>query len=212
MSPNATVCAGDLQLATPVTERSTRHVEGGALQPEPPITPVRPPLRSFPLQLWLQPRGSALSSLACVPSWQYLRVREIVEEEGRELFIQQRAAVVPRHLPAAAAACGGVSAEPARGRERASERASERGGGRRLPGGRVEGGARAPGCGRRAGCGGGAARAWGRTPGFSCSESGAETRSRSPPQGKKKAPAARWRCPGQQPGACAAMRAPPPYC
>lgn len=90
---------------------------------------MRPPLRSFPLQLRLQPRGSAPTSPACVPCWQYLRVREIVEEEGRELFIQQRAAVVPRHLPAAAAACGGVSAEPARGRERASEQASEEEGG-----------------------------------------------------------------------------------
>lgn len=27
--PNATACAGDLQLATPVTERSARHVERG---------------------------------------------------------------------------------------------------------------------------------------------------------------------------------------
>lgn len=146
-------------------QRTARGKGGLCSLNPPPIAPVRPPLRSFSsAAAAAAPRGSAPSSLACVPSWQYLRVREIVEEEGRELFIQQRAAVVPRHLPAAAAACGGVSGEPARGRERASERESGRGGGRRQPGGRVEGGARAPGCGRRAGCGGGAARAWGRTP------------------------------------------------
>lgn len=135
VSPNATASAGDLQLATPVTERSTRHVEGGALQPEPPDRPGAPTAALLPPQLRLQPYGFAPWSLACAPSWQYLRVREIVEEEGRELFIQQRAAVVPRHLPAAAAACGGVSAEPARGRERASQREREEEGGDCLAGG-----------------------------------------------------------------------------
>lgn len=73
------------------------------------------------------------------PSWPYLRVGEIVEEEGGKLFVQQRAAVVPRHLPAAAAACGGVSAEPARGREPASERRRREGGGAK----EAEGGAQA---------------------------------------------------------------------
>lgn len=75
---------------------------------------------------WPQARG---------PSWSYLRVGEIVEEEGGELFVQQRAAVVPRHLPAAAAACGGVSAEPAGGREPASERRRREEGAREAEGG-----------------------------------------------------------------------------
>lgn len=127
--------------------------------------------------------------LAHGPCWPYLRVGEIVEEEGGELFVQQRAAVVPRHLPAAAAACGGVSAEPAGGRERGRE------GGRREEGARPAGGggrSSGPGCRRAAGCGGGAARCP-REPGvgppLSCATSVSAILARSPrPGGKRPQP------------------------
>lgn len=148
----------------------------GALQPEPPDRPGTPTAALLAPQLPLQSHGSAPWCLACSGRWPYLRVREIVEEEGRELFIQQRAAVVPRHLPAAAAACGGVSAEPARGRERARRReeAARRAGGGRSSGPRL----------RQAGWLRGRGRvSLGSYPHFPCSESVAATRSRSPPQG-----------------------------
>lgn len=120
------------------------------------------------------------------PSWRYLRVGEIVEEEGGELFVQQRAAVVPRHLPDAAAACRGVSAEPAGGRERASERGRREEGARQAGGGGRSSG---PGCRRAAGCGGGAAwclRKPGVEPPLSCAASGATILSSSPqPRGKR---------------------------
>lgn len=130
------------------------------------------------------PRGSAPGPWAYGPRRPYLRVGEIVEEEGRQLFVQQRAAVVPRHLPAAAAACGGINAEPARGRERASERARE--GGESEAGGRWRaelgpGAAAGP---LAAGAGPRGARA-GRgshPPPLRCAEPDGETRSRSPPQ------------------------------
>lgn len=91
---------------------------------------MRPPLSPSLRGCGGNSRSSAPWPRARGPGGPYLRVGEIVEEEGGELFVQQRAAVVPRHLPAAAAACGGVSAEPAGGRERAGDggrRGRERG-------------------------------------------------------------------------------------
>lgn len=143
------------------------------------------------------------------PSWWYLRVGEIVEEEGGELFVQQRAAVVPRHLPDAAAACRGVSAEPAGGRERASE-----GGGRREQGRReAEGGAQA-----QAAAGPLAAEAG---PLGACASRGSSPHFPAPRLKPRSSPVvpsleesacSRVTVPSLQPDSCAAMRAAPHFC
>lgn len=166
----ASAGAASRQPPAPSTERIAGCTEGGSAAWN-PLSP-RCAHRCLPASAaaaatpaaqhpWPRARG---------PSGPYLRVGEIVEEEGGELFVQQRAAVVPRHLPAAAAACGGVSAEPAGGRERAGD------GGRREEGAReAEGGAQAAAAAGPAGCGGGAARSRsqpGVAPPLSCSRSG----------------------------------------
>lgn len=172
---------------------------------------MRPPLPPASAAAAAAPAAQPRWPRARGPRRPYLRVGEIVEEEGGELFVQERAAVVPRHLPAAAAACGGVSAEPAAGvggRARAAE------GGGRSERGRREGAEPGRGCRRAAGGGGGAARG-GRprgsrpplpAPARRCAAAGAAIRSRGPRPGRK-APAAGRLCPSRRPAACAAMRA-----
>lgn len=190
-------------------ERSASQGAGqGALQPGTPLPGMRPPLPPSLRDRGGNPRSSAPRPRARGRSRPYLRVGEIVEEEGGELFVQQRAAVVPRHLPAAAAACGGVSAEPAGGRERAGD------GGRREEGAReAEGGAQAAAAAGPAGCGGGAARGrcppgGGRAPAFLLQVWSRDPSRQPPPAPRTAADGA----PSLQPGFCAAMRAAPRFC
>lgn len=118
--PTFRLARGRLQLAAFSAEHIARCMDAGFCSLEPPTPSMRPPLPPGLRRCGGSPRSSAPRAPGPEPRWLYLRVGEIVEEEGGELFVQQRAAVVPRHLPAAAAACRGVTAEPAGGRELAS--------------------------------------------------------------------------------------------